>query len=584
VLVIFGISLVVLLLFAGLAIDAGSLYVTYGQLKRAVDAASVAAANDFKRGVAVSGMQAAALEILKLQNVDASTVNLHLYICDADHDGVRDTSLQSTVPEFYARCPDTANGESPRKLIYLSAQQEAPIYFLRLVGFQNIPLSTTAISEAAPIDLVVVFDISESMGKDTALPSPYIVDNYNPNGASGCNPGNTCQPLLQAKNAAKALINTLYPGYDSVSIVTFDDVGVVRQNLTTNMTIANNAVDAIKLHDDPAVNKMWPMWKEYRNPNSMAIQMRFNPVNPEDRDGDGSDVDRADLYGVPACLAANISHWGPQRWDDSVDPYGWGGVPCDDDYKYDASDLDGDGQYTANDDTLARNWLGNHDPTVSGPIGAALSPLSTCTGCGIRTATNVLRAGGRPSAVWVMVFLSDGNVNLSDTAANAGWAAPVAAAYPNGFCPGALNPANDHFWRDRCFDWNPTPRYCIDTAQNTCPPGTTWTGALPNHSYSVLDYAKDMVDTAALTHSTSANEPAGNDIAIYTIGLGDVSAGESLLRYMAAVGDDGDRNTDACFGVPAQRTCGQYYYAPSGNSLLPIFENIASRIYTRISE
>ena len=37
ILVIFGISLVVLLLFVGLALDAGSVYVTYGQLKRAVD-------------------------------------------------------------------------------------------------------------------------------------------------------------------------------------------------------------------------------------------------------------------------------------------------------------------------------------------------------------------------------------------------------------------------------------------------------------------------------------------------------------------------------------------------------------------
>ena len=50
ILVIFGISLVVLLLFVGLALDAGSVYVTYGQLKRAVDSAAIAAANEFKRG------------------------------------------------------------------------------------------------------------------------------------------------------------------------------------------------------------------------------------------------------------------------------------------------------------------------------------------------------------------------------------------------------------------------------------------------------------------------------------------------------------------------------------------------------
>ncbi len=572
------------MLFVGLAIDAGSIYVSYGQLKRSVDSAAVAAANDFKRGITVAGMRSAALEILKLQNIDVATVNLELYICDQDKDGVRDASLQSVAPEFYARCPDTTSGELPRKLIYLSAEQEAPIYFMQLIGMHSVPLHTTAISEAAPVDLVIVMDLSESMGKDTTSPSPYVVDNYDPNGASGCNPGNTCQPLRDAKEAAKALINTMYGGYDRVAVVTFDSGAVVKQDLTTNMTTAINAVDSIRLHDDPSLMKMWPQWREYRNPLSQAIQMRFNPVNPEDRDGDGADTDRTDLYGVPACLAATKTNWGPTRWDDSVDPYGWGGVPCDDDYKYDAYDWDGDGVYTDNDDTAARAWLTSNDPDGAGPLTASLSPLSTCTGCGIRTGTNVLRNAGRPSAVWVIVFLTDGNVNLSDTPATAGWSNPLASAYKNGFCFGALNPSQDFFWRDRCFDYNPTPRYCIDTNQNTCPPGTTWTGATTNKNYSILDYAKDMTDEAALTRSTNPNEPSGNDLAIYTIGLGDVSAGEALLRYMAAVGDDGDRTTDPCASVAAKKSCGQYYYAPSGNALLPIFENIASRIYTRISE
>ena len=78
----------------------------------------------------------------------------------------------------------------------------------------------------------------------------------------------------------------------------------------------------------------------------------------------------------------------------------------------------------------------------------------------------------------------------------------------------------------------------------------------PNLNYRVLDYALDMTDTAALTKSLNLNEPGGNEISIYTIGLGaaggdtsdpfNVSIGEQLLRYMAAVGDDGDRQTDPC--------------------------------------
>ena len=48
IIVIFAVTLLALIFFAGLAIDAGSLYVTYGQMRRAIDAAAVAAANDYK--------------------------------------------------------------------------------------------------------------------------------------------------------------------------------------------------------------------------------------------------------------------------------------------------------------------------------------------------------------------------------------------------------------------------------------------------------------------------------------------------------------------------------------------------------
>ena len=121
-----------------------------------------------------------------------------------------------------------------------------------------------------------------------------------------------------------------------------------------------------------------------------------------------------------------------------------------------------------------------------------------------------------------------------------------------------------------------------------------------------------MIDRAALTVTDNSsnpalynkNEPVGNDIAIYSIGFPpDTNAtvlanfdalGEPLLRYMAAVGDDGDRTTDPCIikppdpqdGTPvAPRTsCGQYYYAPNSSALAGIFQDIATRIYTKISE
>jgi hypothetical protein len=53
---------------------------------------------------------------------------------------------------------------------------------------------------------------------------------------------------------------------------------------------------------------------------------------------------------------------------------------------------------------------------------------------------------------------------------------------------------------------------------------------------------------------------------------------------MAAVGDDSDRVTDPCASVAADTSCGQYYNAPTSDRLKPIFEEIAARIYTRITQ
>ena len=595
VLVIFAVALVAMLLFVGLAIDAGVLYITYGQLKRAVDAAAVAAANEFKRGSTLASMREAANEELKFHNIDTGA-DLELYICDADGDGIRDASLQTTVEEFYYRCPDTTAGFSPRKLVWVEAKLKAPLYFLSLIGFRSVNLNTNAISEAAPVDVVIVLDTSESMASDTInyLKSAYpdIVDDYNPDAAAplGCNTTNSCQPLLDAKTAAKALIDTLYEGYDQVSIVTFDSVALAHPivnklgnpvNLSDDMEEAKAVVDSIPLHDDPAFARMWPYWKS----SLVGNKQIFNPVNPEDRDGDGADTDP----NLPPCY---INPYHPlcctldeDRWDETKDPFGWGGIPCDDSYKNDAYDWNGDGEYTDQDHTIAEAWQANHDPDGTGPLEASFSPLSTSTGAGIRVAANVLKSSGRPGAVWVVVFLSDGFANLSDTPLTNG---DIPAAYPNGFCSGELGSG---FWTKACLDLDLSPRYCIDDTADTCPPDTTWQGIIPNSNYSVIDYARDMTDEAALTKSLNLSEPPGNDIAIYTIGLGaagDVipgkgAIGEVLLRYMAAVGDDGDRTTDPCKTVANKQSCGQYYYAPSGEDLLPIFEDIATRIYTRIT-
>ena len=67
--------------------------------------------------------------------------------------------------------------------------------------------------------------------------------------------------------------------------------------------------------------------------------------------------------------------------------------------------------------------------------------------------------------------------------------------------------------------------------------------------------------------------------------LGNPRAGEFLLRYIAAVGIDAQPTTDPfCSPDPGMEvSCGNYYWSPDGSGLVNVFEDIASRIFTRIT-
>jgi hypothetical protein len=558
-LVIMAACFAILLVVMGLSIDVGNFYLNYTRLKRAVDAASIGAANDFRRNEPLTRLTAISREILAMHELNLSTIDEHVYICDADGDGVTDASLQSLAPSFYANCP--ASGELPRKLVYVRATQKIDLYFLSLIGFSSFDVTTDSVAEAAPIDIVLVFDTSESMGINT---TGYVSDDFDP---TVCNGSNDCHPLKEAKDAAKDLIDTLYPEYDRVSVVTFAQVAQTQYALSGDLTAAKTAIDNnVLLNDDAPRRKLFPKWGNWGHAG------KVNPVNPEDRDNDGQDGDNA-----ISCTP------GTDRWDDTLN------IPCDESDKIDAFDWNGNGTFDTSDDNASQAWIASH-----GNLPMAI--VSTCTGCGIREGASILKQTGRPSAVWIMVFLSDGAANMSDTPLTNAYDATdnpygVKSIYINGYCGGGIDSG---YWLTNCIKKNDPNRYCIKDNPNSCPPGTvkltaTGSGYSEPYSppYSADDYARDMIDEAALLTSSNPNEDVsrGNDIGVYTIGLGPGTAlyGENLLRYMSAVGDDGDRDTDPCNGAAARTSCGQYYYAPAGSSLKPIFENIASRIYTRLT-
>lgn len=569
-LIILALTFVAMLAFIGLVVDVGSLYVTYTQLKRAVDAAAVAAANNIKYPQATAEERKAKLtesarELLTLHNVtDVSTLNV--YVCD-----------DSSIPtEFDNLCPDTDEGEMPRKLAWVQATQKSPVYFLRLFGVQSIPFTTSSVGEAATVDLVLVFDTSESMAVDTG---GFDANNFDP---ATCNAGDNCYPMRQAKDAAKGLIGNLFSGYDQVAVVQYDYDAAVIEPLNSDMGEVTAAISNVSVHDDAdGVKTAWysktdPIFGRYH---------AINPIFPDDRDGDGVDFD------VPYCN----DNWSGKPfeggtfgerdlWDDFT------GTPCDSQTKLDTYDTDSDGNWA--DENNSEGGLGI-DVDALNFEGTSL--LSTCIGCGIRVGMEQLREGGRQSSLWVMIFLTDGLANLSDTNRTNN---KVPASFTYGFCGKNISPYVS-FLTNFCIDYNTTctdvdvntgfctatdtdtTRYCIDTDSDECPPDTTDT--TNSRPYSVEDYAKDMADSAGLLESENADEPLGEDIIIYSIAIRVTDQGEPLLRYIANIGEDGTRDNDACDGVPAKTNCGNYFYAYEGAYLDQIFESIAGRIFTKIS-
>ena len=90
---------------------------------------------------------------------------------------------------------------------------------------------------------------------------------------------------------------------------------------------------------------------------------------------------------------------------------------------------------------------------------------------------------------------------------------------------------------------------------------------------------------------------------MFAIGLGDqvqtrstsdgMPYGDTLLRYIAAVGDDGNPATDPCTSIipPSlplvgnqSYQCCNYYFAQYSGILSNVFTDIFNRIYTRITQ
>jgi hypothetical protein len=299
-------AMVALAAMVGLVVDTGILLINYGKLKRGVDAAAIAAAQQYRAAASSSNIDAAALEnsarnFLQLnQAEDVKTVDIHS--CDA---------LDPARP---ALC-NPLNGPSMdnRKLVEVTATADVYFSFLSVIGIRSTTISVTSIGEAATIDLVLVIDTSASMAYETSggLNSSDPGDD-----PSVCNNADNCMPMREVKNVASDFVDTLYLPYDRVSIIT-----MTRQTedglrtptevlpLTSTLTTVQTAINGIQVFEprvcDDASTISSGACRKYNGGTFANIQCEFyqltlDPNHPDHANSDPSACPSSNVGGALA--------------------------------------------------------------------------------------------------------------------------------------------------------------------------------------------------------------------------------------------------------------------------------------------
>lgn len=277
VLVVVALSMVLLIAIMGLALDVGSMFIANARLRRAVDAAALAAALQIRQGYNPANLEPAAKDFLMLNRIQATKVTVES--CEL---GASDL------------CP--ALGQPPRKLVRVTAEAYAQLNFLAVIGFDKVLVRATATSETASIDMVLVIDRSESMtyayafgqknadGKQMRDPSvcndPAIIS---PQGYPG-----DCEPFNTVKDSAIKFVNRfMFEGYDRVAVVTFDKDSHVDLSFSFDKAKVITTIEKLTVYPGEGVydsNGGNPSRLYDNDGNYMGLQCpyAFKPAKPED--------------------------------------------------------------------------------------------------------------------------------------------------------------------------------------------------------------------------------------------------------------------------------------------------------------
>lgn len=527
VLIIF--AFVGLVAMVGLVTDTGLVLIEYGKLKRSVDAAAIAAAQEYRPDpdtgdLNVTLMENAAANMLRLNQTN-NVSNIVVTTCEDPAD----------IRPVLCNPDPIGTPVDNRKLVEVAANADVSLAFLRVLGIRSVTLSANAVGEAATIDLVLIIDTSGGMAYGTSGDPTKPDSGDDP---IACNAADNCEPMRRVKDTALEFVNSLiYFGYDRVSVIAMTGqmpnanaegrYPVEILPLTFDKNMIGYSIDNLKVFQ-PRICKL--ELEDGEEPEAGEC-LKFNS-------GTG-------VFEGPFCHI--YEHYSNSWWADPSS--------CP------SSNIGGTLR-------LAQQaFSGSGDPSKQRP--EALWVVVVLAS-GPANATDAFPERGFPTGycpqnTWVYPIYID----------------PSAPLYPN------ADPGKVYFPGPRCRDKYPSTRHSQDDTAMYINPRPDYPGdAVEISIYDAEDYARDMADNLAAMKT-------GGGVTIYTIGLGEQirdiqldydkktqiepehPPAEFLLEYIAEQAGN-TLNPDINHG--------SYFYAPNSLTLRNIFDVIARNISTKISQ
>ncbi len=235
VLILTAISLVGIGGMVGLAVDMGIAYFLKARLSQAIDAAALAGARSLPRGVELSDAQKASAAAVALNFFKANFPD-NFWGCT-----VAAPQMNFSVDTQYAT-----------KYLQITDTVTSPLYFLRILGLNNITIGASGRAARRDVNIMLVIDRSSSMSA---------------NGAIG--------PTI---TAATAFVNEFVPQRDILGMVVFGgDYYLYPPTLDFGTTSADPLVNEIaKIQSSGNTNTATALWVAY---NALAQLKQTGALN-----------------------------------------------------------------------------------------------------------------------------------------------------------------------------------------------------------------------------------------------------------------------------------------------------------------